>query len=285
METSLKDKILFYIERLPALSPTISKIIELTQNSNTSASDLLKVIKLDPVLTAKILRLINSAYFGMPESVTSINTAIVLLGFNTIKNLALSTEVLSSFNPGKGVEFNVEKFWLHSLAAAVTCKTLALHILHDHKVQEEYFISGLIHDIGKIFLIKFFPSQFFSINFEKMGIGEFLKKEKELFSIDHAEAGGLIVEKWKLSREMISSVKNHHTMPENAGKRAMRSIVYFSNIYCKSIGFDDMIGAITSNDLTSDTWKSVGLTEKEGESVFSELPAKIEESKIFLKIK
>lgn len=285
METPLKDKILFYIERLPALSPTISKIIELTQSSNTSASDLLKVIKLDPVLTAKILRLINSAYFGIPEAVTSINTAIVLLGFNTIKNLALSTEVLSSFNPGKGVEFNVEKFWLHSLATAVTSKTLALHILHDRKVQEEYFISGLIHDIGKIFLIKFFPSQFFSINFEGMGIGEFLKKEKALFSMDHAETGALIVERWKLSKEMIAAVKNHHTIPQDADRQSMSSIVYFSNIYCKSIGFDDMIGAITSNDLTADTWKSVGLTEKEGESVFSELPAKIEESKIFLKIK
>ncbi|MBF0590461.1 MAG: HDOD domain-containing protein [Nitrospirae bacterium] len=282
--TTIQKKILSYIEKIPALSPTIARIIAITGNDNASARDLVNAIKLDPVLTAKVLNLINSAYFAMPQQVVSINRAIILLGMNTIKNLALSAEVLSSFNPGEGVSFNVNKFWEHSLACAVACKLIALHVISDPIKQEEFFIAGLIHDIGKIFLIKHFPKDYFSL-IKKLGdYDQLIVKEKRFFTLNHAEIGGLIVEKWALSGELVTSIQHHHDNTVKDDSK-MPAAVYMSNRYCKIHGYDDGIGLPQPTDLSEVDWQRLGLSRSMEKDIFSTLNTKVDEAKVFLQVR
>jgi HD-like signal output (HDOD) protein len=281
----MQSQIIKYIEKVPALSPTIAKIVEITNNMNSSASDLVTAIKLDPMLTAKILNLINSAFFGMSEKVTSINRAIILLGMNTIKNLALSAEVLSSFNPGAGGSFSVEKFWEHSLATAVCCKLLAKRLIRDPNKIEEYFIAGLIHDIGKIFLIKYFGGEYFSMIQRDGEYKKILPREKKIFTMDHAEIGGLIAEKWALSPELASSIRDHHVRRTPPNAAVMSAAVYFANIHAKVSGYDDMIGLTLPPEPDDADWEYLKIPAAEGETLFVSLQQLVDEAKIFLQLR
>ncbi|MBF0563781.1 MAG: HDOD domain-containing protein [Nitrospirae bacterium] len=279
-----QSKILSYIEKIPALSPTISKIINITGNDKSSAADLVQAIKLDPVLTARVLNLINSAYFGMPQKVTSINRAIILLGMNTIKNLALSAEVLSSFNPSRGFSFSVERFWEHSLACAVGCKLIAKNIIEDPIKHEEFFIAGLIHDIGKIFLIKHFPKDYFSMVKKITDANLLTVRERKFFTMDHTEIGAIIGEKWALSTELISSIRHHHNDKYVDPASLMPHIVYLSNLYCKVHGFDDQIGTYSSAAPVDGDWLAIGLSPSMEQEALSMLSVKVDEARIFLQI-
>ncbi|MBF0343441.1 MAG: HDOD domain-containing protein [Nitrospirae bacterium] len=282
--TNVQRKILSFIEKIPALSPTIARIIAITGNDLSSASELVQAIKLDPVLTAKVLNLVNSAYFCVPQQITSINRAIILLGMNTIRNLALSAEVLSSFNPSTGGSFDVDKFWEHSLACAVGCKLIAMRIETDPIKQEEYFIAGLIHDIGKIFLIKHFPRDYFSLVKKITDFEQLILKEKKFFTLNHAEIGGLIADKWALSGELVKSITSHHD--QNAVDYSkMPATVYLSNRYCKISGYNDGIGIPKPAELTEADWQRVGLSLSMEKDIFSMLNEKVEEAKVFLHIR
>jgi HD-like signal output (HDOD) protein len=139
------------IDKMPSLPTTVTKILEICNNPKTSPADLNKVISLDPVLMGKVMKLINSAYYGLSQEVTSLVRAIIMLGINTVKNLALSTAVLGTL--GKANQFqalNMEGFWRHSLCVGVTAKLIAKKRKIDPRLFEEYFIAGLLHDIGKI---------------------------------------------------------------------------------------------------------------------------------------
>ncbi|WP_420265263.1 HDOD domain-containing protein [Candidatus Magnetominusculus dajiuhuensis] len=281
----MKKVILSYIEKVPALSPTIAKIVQLTSSDTSSAVDLVQAIKLDPALTVKVLNLINSSYFGMPQEVTSINRAIILLGMNTIKNLALSAEVLSSFNPSKGALFNVDKFWQHSLACAISSKLIAQRIIKDPVKREEFFIAGLIHDIGKIFFIKHFPRDYLSM-VKKVGSSDSLNhKERLLFTMDHAEVGGLIAEKWALPPDLVASIRLHHERTVKGETSFLPASVYISNLYCKTNGYGDDIGAMVAKETDDQDWGRLNLHKVDEAEILSCLPEKVEEAKVFLQVR
>src|SRR5512136_3225388 len=140
-----------YINKMPSLPITVAKILEVCINPKTSPSDLNQVIALDPVLMGRVMKLINSAYYSLNNQITSLVRAIIMLGINTVKNLALSTAVLGNLSSKKNFQaLNIDGFWRHSLCVGVTAKLIAAKRKRDAKQLEEYFVSGLLHDIGKI---------------------------------------------------------------------------------------------------------------------------------------
>ena len=231
-----------YIDKMPSLPTTVTKILEICNDPKTSPADLNRIISIDPVLMGKVMKLINSAYYGLSQEITSLVRAIIMLGINTVKNLALSTAVLGTLGSSKNFQaLNMEGFWRHSLCVGVTSKLIAMQRRVDKKNIEEYFIAGLLHDIGKIPLNNRLSEQYIAT----MGVSDrknlpLFRAEHETLAINHADVGKLIVENWKLGAEICDAVSFHHAIGEYRGPHldilyTVALANYFANM--NEIGF------------------------------------------------
>ncbi len=231
-----------YIEKMPSLPTTVTKILQICNNPTTSPADLNKVISLDPVLMGKVMKLINSAYYGLSQEITSLVRAIIMLGINTVKNLALSTAVLGSLGNNKNFQaLNLEGFWRHSLCVGVTAKLVAKKRGVEAKKLEEYFVAGLLHDIGKIPLNNRFSDEYvMTMSTSDRDHSPLYKAEREIMQVDHTEVGRQIGEAWRLGEEICDAIRYHHSYTEYGGphRDVLDTIVlsnYFANI--AEIGF------------------------------------------------
>lgn len=279
-------KIEHYISKIPALPVTITKVMEICNNPNTSPVDLNKVISLDPVLMARVLKLINSAYYGVSNQVTSLVRAIIMLGLNTVKNLALSTAILG--NLGKKENFqalNMQGFWRHSLCVGVLSKLIAQKMRIDQKLQEEYFISGLLHDIGKIPLNNALTTEFI----QAMALSDrdhlpLYQAEKTIIGIDHSDAGALIGETWKLGEGIIDTIRHHHE-PENyeGNHKLLVYAVAASNYYAvtSEIGFS---GSRFPRPPGAEILQALGVDWDYLDDISDNLMKEIEKAQIYLRI-
>ncbi|MBU0729907.1 MAG: HDOD domain-containing protein [Proteobacteria bacterium] len=227
-------KIQNYIDRMPSLSTTVTKVLEICNRPNTSPNDLNRVISLDPVLTGQVLKLINSAYYSLPNQITSLTRAIIMLGLNTVKNLALSTAILE--NIGNEESFRslpMDAFWTHSICVGVTAKAIAVIKGVPKQELEEYFVAGLLHDLGKIPLNFRFAEEYRQA-LELAGLEEahLHRAEALILGFDHGAVGKMIGEKWQLSEIIVDTMCCHHAPGKAAASnRRLVSIVALANLY------------------------------------------------------
>lgn len=286
MENKYLVRLNRYIDTMPSLSITVSKILEVTKNPQVTAKDLNKVISLDPVLVGKVLKLVNSAYYGLSNKVTSLVTAIIMLGINTIKNLALSTAVLGNMRKGETFKtLNVDGFWRHSIGVGVTSKLIAGKIGVPANRREEFFIGGLLHDIGKIPLNVIFEQEYLNaIREADMKKTDLLSVEQDILEITHCEVGRMIAEKWKLMDETFECILHHHD-PNMASEKNFKLVasVYIANNYCNlnEVGFS---GNRYAKKIEDYILSSVGVTEEYLDEIFESISAEIEKASIFLQV-
>ncbi len=268
---------------MPSLSPVIHKVNEVANNIRSSAQDLTDVIQFDPVLTAKVIRMVNSAYFGLPQEVKSLKQAVVMLGINTIKNVALTSAFLGkSYLKGSTV-LDGEDFWKHSLGVAVASKMIAKRLGVEEKFLEEYFISGLIHDIGKILINNFFPDEMkkvLEISLQKNII--ITEIEKSVLGLSHEEIGIAIGKKWKFENNLLFAVGRHHR-PAMTGQSAIFSMVTaVADTFVKilKVGFS---GNHRVHPIPEEVWSVLGLNEENVFEALADINKEIEKARLFLK--
>ena len=219
-----------FIKRMPSLSTTVGKVMEICSRTDASPNELNKVISLDPVLTGQVLRLINSAYYSLVNKVTSLTRAITMLGMNTVKNMALSTAIIKSVSGAKKSKaLPTTKFWAHSIGAGVSAKLLGevkgLPVME----REELFLAGLLHDLGKV---PFGDEYIAVLNRAKNEQLPLIQVELDLMGIDHQEVGLMIAEKWKLNKVITSCIGSHHNIDSFAGDGGQQTaLVALGNIY------------------------------------------------------
>jgi putative nucleotidyltransferase with HDIG domain len=282
----LNERIEEYIRNMPSLPTTVAKVLEVCNNPQTSPADLNHVISLDPVLVGRVLKLINSAYYGLGQQVTNLVRAIIMLGINTVKNLALSTAVMGNLSSNKNLQgLNMEGFWRHSLCVGVAAKILARQRGIDTKQQEEYFTAGLLHDIGKIPLNAVLSKDYMLTvsTADRERISLFRAEEKTL-GIDHCAAGAMIVKAWRLEGAVGDVIIHHHDCMEYSGehKDVLFSIAAanrFASIM--EIGFaGDRYPEKTDNLI----WETLGVGRDLFDGLEDTVNGEIEKAKIFLRL-
>ncbi len=275
-----------FIGKMPQLPPTVTKVIEICNNMHASPTDISRIISLDPVLTGKVLRLINSAYYGLVHEISSIVRAIIMLGMNTVKNLALSTAVLSGLKKSDASSaLNMDDFWLHCLGVGVISKLLATSRGVGQNHLEEYFIAGLLHDIGKIPLNSLFPDEYSEIiSLAGKEKRPFYICENKALEIDHSAVGKMVMKNWKLRAEITDTVTHHHSLDLYKGKN--REILYtvtlanyFSNRL--KIGFS---GDANPEEPAPEIMQYLGIDLDYLEKIEDMVYEEIDKAQVFLKV-
>lgn len=202
------------IADLPTISAVAGQINLAAKNESLTAAALADIISRDPALTTKVLKLANSAYYGLPREVDTLTRAITILGFETIKNLALTVSVFRAFCTAKGLEIDFKGLWYHSLGTAVAAKALctrSLHLLRDETVIEQAFLCGIIHDVGKVAMVQTLPAMMAEV-FERMretGLPQY-EVEKEIIGFNHQRAGQALADAWNFPEEYLKVIRQHH---------------------------------------------------------------------------
>lgn len=244
-------RIISKIDDLPTLPRTVFKITELVNDPKSSAKELARIITEDQVLTARLLKLVNSSFYGFPQRVSAVTAAIVLLGFDAIRNLLLTTSVFDLFAiKSSRKPKDQEQFWDHSLGCAVGAKVIGNHLRHD-KI-EELFVAGLLHDIGKIVELMFFPDDFNRVTHLIHKENTLMTQaEIDVFGFTHAEIGKLLAERWNLPTKLTSVIAHHH-QPSQAGAFTVEAtIVHVADIFARALGLgsggDDKVPHLDRN--------------------------------------
>lgn len=203
------NKLLEKLNDIPTLPIVASKVTELINNPNSSAADIAEILKKDQVLTAKVLKLINSPYYGIPGEVTDVRRALAFLGFNTLAQLVLGLSVFSLFPSDGNEDFPLLDFWRHALATAVCSEVIAKRV--KYAKPEECFTCGLLHDIGKIVMYHIARDMMLSVLcMAKEKNISFVEAESALDVPNHAFLGEYIAAKWGLPQIIRSAIRYHH---------------------------------------------------------------------------
>jgi putative nucleotidyltransferase with HDIG domain len=221
---------------LPTLPTVITQLISLVDNPKTSARNVSQLISTDQALTAKILKLANSAFYGFPREIATVDLAVVVLGFETVKNLCLSVSVLERFSGvdanGGADEFDRQKFWEHSIACGVGARLLAGKLRY--RVPGEAFAAGILHDIGRLILSQYFPVEFAEVlqlmRAEDIYIGH---AEERVLGVTHAEVGSWLAERWNLPDQLEQTIAMHHTPGRVAGPAELPSLIHLADFLCR----------------------------------------------------
>jgi HD-like signal output (HDOD) protein len=286
MRDNLNGKIDTYIKEMPSLPTSAAKVLEICNNSQTSPADLNQVISLDPVLVGRVLKLLNSAYYGLGQQITSLVRAIIMLGINTVKNLALSTAILGTLSTNKNLRgLNMEGFWRHSLCVGVTAKLIAKRRGIDAKRLEEYFTAGLLHDIGKIPMNGVLSGEYMLIvtAADRKRMPLFRSEEKKL-GIDHCAAGEMIVRAWKLEGPAAETIVNHHRLAEYQGPyQDILCSVAAANCFAihQDIGFS---GDRFPEKPGDQVWETLGAGRELFDGIEKPVTEEIEKAQVFLKL-
>lgn len=230
------QEIIKEIDNLKPIPQVANKIMSIVQDPDGSLSELSEVIAYDQVITANLLKICNSTYFGLSRKVESIHHAVVLLGMDQIVDLVLMTAAADNFKRQQsGYDLHEGDLWRYSVSSALIARGLAEK--KGSKNNHRIFTAALLKDIGKVIL-----SQYVADSFEKISMlvserdYSFRKAEKEVIGVDHAELGGMVAESWKFSSRMVDTIRNHHKPEESSNNDFETSIVYLADTLCMMMG-------------------------------------------------
>lgn len=234
MSPELSQKLAAAVDSMPAFPKSVQAILDLTRDVNCTPKDLVQVIDKDPVVTVKILKVVNSAYYSLPKQITSLNHAVVFLGFNTIKNLALSIAAIGMLPKSNAAGFDVQQYLLHSLATANIAKKLGSQVADTDPM--DCFIAGLLHDFGKVVFAQFMPAEFRqALELCKKDGSSLHEALRQTIGVDHAVVGGMLVEKWRFAPKLIETIQNMHG--KDLKDTPMVACVFAANQISKKLQF------------------------------------------------
>ena len=235
MKRGRKREIISKMKSFPSMSGIAAKVLNLLDNPDSSAAQVEQLLKQDPSLTANLLKLTNSAYFGIPSKVGSVRHAIAMLGWKRLSKLVLAACVSAITDRQiPGYDLPPGMLWQHSVAVSVTAEGL----MRELKIAEtdEIFTAALLHDLGKLILGSFVEKELKEIQEVAARGIPFQMAEQEVLGTDHAEIGALMLESWSFPPKLVSAVRWHHDPDSAHETSSMIDVVHVANVLCLMIG-------------------------------------------------
>jgi putative nucleotidyltransferase with HDIG domain len=230
------ERIASTIGELPSSPAIVSAVMGLTSNLDADVSDISRVMATDQSLTAKVLKLSNSSFYGRSRAVDSLEEAIMLLGFYSVRSLVVATSTYSMFET-KGDKGPELKLWRHSLSTAIAARQIAAAV--GHPGRDEIFVAALLHDIGKLVLLKKTTADFLQVIVEvEATTGSFTEVENSRFGFTHCEVAELLLEEWSFPVAMIEAIRDHHSPPPGDPEEAvpLAQMISLGNMLAKRLG-------------------------------------------------
>jgi putative nucleotidyltransferase with HDIG domain len=260
---------LLQIRTLAPLSSLAKNILEIGRDPKSSAHNLAEEIKKDQSLTAKILQIVNSAFYGFHREIGNVDHAIVVMGFDEVIGVALAASLLQFYENGRNFLFDRDKFWLHSLGTAYIARALSRY--SNGVIAKDAFVVGLLHDFGKVAMRQHFRDLFYKI------IAEAARRKQplhhvslELANIEHGEIGALVAESWDLPEPLVKAIKHHHTPHLVRLEDKEVHLAHLANIFCH-INQIGKSGNTVPDDPSPLSLKALGLEALTMEEIWASL--------------
>jgi putative nucleotidyltransferase with HDIG domain len=211
ISAELSKKLSDAVENMPAFPKSVQRILELSRDINCPPKELVSVIEKDPVMTMKLLRILNSAYYSFPKQITSVNQSIVFLGLNTIKNMALSFAVIGALPQQNAAGFDMQRYLMHSLLSASLARVLCQKFNKDGTDAGDCNLAGLLHDFGKIVFAQNMPADFRkALSYSAENSVPLHVAEQHIIGVDHSVVGAMLVERWQFPKNLCDAIRHHH---------------------------------------------------------------------------
>ncbi|RBA22885.1 HDOD domain-containing protein [Herminiimonas fonticola] len=262
------------VRDLPSLPIIVMELLTSFEQPDANLTVLAEKVSHDQALAAKTLRLANSSFYGLSRKVTTIQQAITILGFDSIRALVVAAGATENFRSVKHPTFNFETFWRHSIGVAVCSKQLARLV---NENQNYAFVCGLMHDIGRLVLVTRFPSEYgAATKYRDAQDCHMLEAEKEVLGVDHALVGRLLAESWKFPALMQKAISNHHD-PEPSDMGGMPSIVHAANAIVHGLDLTNSQNDLVP-EISEDVWKSLNIRAVDLRRLFRDTETDFEEA-------
>ncbi|MCE7927529.1 MAG: HDOD domain-containing protein [Chloroflexi bacterium CFX7] len=243
MSSNARD-ILGQLEDLPPLPAVAARVMGLADDDRTSALDLAQVLSTDQALTARLIKISNSAYYGFARRVGTVREAVLVLGFKQVRQLAVGASLVNSFKRNRLLDgvFDLDLFWGHSVATAVAGEAIAKKTRAARP--EDAFTAGILHDIGRLVISQVMPREFAdAVTFARSNHSSLHEAETRLTGFDHAAVGRVLGEQWKFPGHLVDAIALHHDEAQTPAADGLPGVVAQANrlvlhygLYC---GYDD----------------------------------------------
>jgi len=265
------------VSKISTLPSVFAKVNELLNDPTSSAHDLGKVISGDQGLTARLLKLVNSTFYGFPGKIDTVSHAVTIIGFRQLRERVLGASVQKMVKGlGDNISFKMEEFWKHSLACGVASRVLAIYRREENP--ESYFVAGLLHDIGRLVFLETYSEKYrevFTIVEDKKAL--ILDAEMDVFGFTHAEVAKELISFWRLPDSLQGAVGRHHNPKEGPGSSRYADMVHISNILVHAC----MIGSSGERfvpPVSPGAWERIGLKKGILEPAFEKVYEQFEDT-------
>lgn len=224
----IQEKVKSVIQ-LPALPAIVMEVVNRVDNPKTSAANLSKLISSDQALAAKVLKIANSPFYGFPRKISTVDFAIIVLGFDALKEIVISISLISSLQKGSEGTFNARGFWDHSILSGLVARRLARDL--GYRVSEEVFVGALLHDMGISILNRYFHAEFKRIVATTRETGRsYLDVEESALGLTHAAVGGWLAERWNLPEHLTEAIACHHAPAAATKNRELAALIHCADL-------------------------------------------------------
>ncbi len=262
------------IDTLPTIPSVLKKLLAVIENPKVSLTEVGNFIQSDPVLTSRVLKMVNSPIYGFPGRISAVQQALILLGLNVVRGLLLGVSVFEV------MQKSMVGLWEHSLGCAIAARIIAKK--KNISEPEEISIAGLLHDIGKVVMILRYKEEYEEVIKEAETKDLLIiEAEKSIFDITHADSGSWIAKRWNFPQSLVEIIEYHHKPSLSRSLPMQTAIVHLADLLTRSVGFgfsgDNHVPAVNPA-----AWELLNLSDADLRDIFDEMDDAFSEAEAFL---